>query len=69
MGLSPLATFGVTLVLGLPVILALCYGFHLFFEAPFLRHRDMSAFRSMPLVGRLPLRRIRRGAAVARAPG
>ena len=50
MHLSPLATFTVTLVLGLPVILALCYGFHLLFEAPFLRQRGLSALRTMPLV-------------------
>jgi peptidoglycan/LPS O-acetylase OafA/YrhL len=50
MDLSALATFGLTLVLGLPVILALCYGFHLLFEAPFLRRRDLSALRTLPIV-------------------
>jgi peptidoglycan/LPS O-acetylase OafA/YrhL len=55
--LSPLATFGLTLVLGLPVILALCYGFHLLFEAPFLRHRDFSALRTLPVVRLIPWRR------------
>jgi peptidoglycan/LPS O-acetylase OafA/YrhL len=50
MDLSPLATFGVTLAVGLPLILMLCYGFHLLFEAPFLRHRGWEAFRTMPLV-------------------
>jgi hypothetical protein len=38
------------IVVGMPVILACCWGFHLMFEAPFLRHRDMSALRDMPLV-------------------
>ena len=50
MDVSPLATFGLTVVVGMPVILAFCWGFHLLFEAPFLRHRDMSAVRDMPLV-------------------
>ena len=54
MDLSPLVTFGLTLALGLPVILALCYGFHLLFEAPFLRHRDLSALRTLPILRRLP---------------
>jgi peptidoglycan/LPS O-acetylase OafA/YrhL len=48
--LSPLATFGLTLVLGLPLILALCYGFHRVFEAPFLYRRDISALRAMPIL-------------------
>jgi peptidoglycan/LPS O-acetylase OafA/YrhL len=50
MDLSPLATFGMSLALGLPVILALCYGFHLLFEAPFLRHRSLSALRTLPVL-------------------
>jgi peptidoglycan/LPS O-acetylase OafA/YrhL len=54
MDLSPLATFGATLVLGLPVILALCYGFHLLFEAPFLRRRDFGALRTLPILRLLP---------------
>jgi peptidoglycan/LPS O-acetylase OafA/YrhL len=54
MHLSPAATFGVTLVLGLPVILALCYGFHLLFEAPFLHHRNFSALRTLPIMRLLP---------------
>jgi peptidoglycan/LPS O-acetylase OafA/YrhL len=49
MDLSPFATFAITLALGLPVILALSYGFHLLFEAPFLRHRDLSALRTLPI--------------------
>jgi len=54
MDLSPLTTFGATLVLGLPVILALCYGFHLLFEAPFLRRRDFGALRTLPILRLLP---------------
>jgi peptidoglycan/LPS O-acetylase OafA/YrhL len=54
MGLSPLATFGVTVAIGLPVILALCYGFHLAFEAPFLRRRDLSALWTLPILRALP---------------
>jgi peptidoglycan/LPS O-acetylase OafA/YrhL len=57
MDLSPLATFAVTLVIGLPVILAFCYGFHLLFEAPFLRHRSFSALRTLPIVRLIPARR------------
>lgn len=49
LALSPLATFGLTVALGMPVILALSYGFHLLFEAPFLHRRGWSALRSMPL--------------------
>jgi peptidoglycan/LPS O-acetylase OafA/YrhL len=51
MGVSPLGTFALTLVLGLPVILGLCYGFHLLFEAPFLRTRSLSALRALPILG------------------
>ena len=54
MDLPPLATFGLTLALGLPVILALSYGFHLLFEAPFLRHRDLRALRTLPILRLLP---------------
>jgi peptidoglycan/LPS O-acetylase OafA/YrhL len=50
MDLSPLATFGVTLAFGLPLILAFTYGFHLVFEAPFLRNRSLSALRTLPIV-------------------
>ena len=50
MGVSPLGTFALTLVLGLPVILGLCYAFHLLFEAPFLRTRSLSALRTLPIV-------------------
>lgn len=54
MDLSPLATFGLTLALGLPVILALCYAFHRAFEAPFLRRRDLGALWTLPLLRLLP---------------
>jgi peptidoglycan/LPS O-acetylase OafA/YrhL len=50
MDLPPLATFGLTLAIGLPVVLALCYGFHLLFEAPFLRNRNLSALRTLPIL-------------------
>jgi peptidoglycan/LPS O-acetylase OafA/YrhL len=50
MDLSQLATFGVTLAFGLPLILAFTYGFHLAFEAPFLRNRSLSALRTLPIV-------------------
>jgi peptidoglycan/LPS O-acetylase OafA/YrhL len=49
MDMSPLATFGLSIALGLPVVLMLCYGFHLLFEAPFLRNRGWSALRTMPI--------------------
>jgi peptidoglycan/LPS O-acetylase OafA/YrhL len=52
--LSPLATFGVMLAVGLPLILACCYGFHLLFEAPFLGRRDLSALRTLPIIRVLP---------------
>ncbi len=38
MDTSPIVTFGLTVALGLPVILGVCYAFHLGFEAPFLGH-------------------------------
>jgi peptidoglycan/LPS O-acetylase OafA/YrhL len=50
LGLPPLATFAVTLALGFPLILAICYGFHLLFEAPFLRHRDFGSIRNTAIV-------------------
>jgi peptidoglycan/LPS O-acetylase OafA/YrhL len=67
MDLSPLATFGATLAFGLPVILALCYGFHLLFEAPFLKRRDLGALRTLPILRLLP-RRSRRTPAPVVAP-
>jgi hypothetical protein len=54
LALAPLATFGLTIALGLPVILAACYGFHLLFEAPFLRHRSLSALRELPILRLVP---------------
>jgi peptidoglycan/LPS O-acetylase OafA/YrhL len=55
--LAPLARFGVTVAIGLPVILALAYGFHLLFEAPFMRHRSLSALRSLPVARSFSRRR------------
>jgi peptidoglycan/LPS O-acetylase OafA/YrhL len=48
MDIPPLAQFASLLLIGVPVVLALCYGFHLVFEAPFLRHRGVGALRQMP---------------------
>jgi peptidoglycan/LPS O-acetylase OafA/YrhL len=48
MGIPAPAEFALMLAIGLPVVLVLCYGFHLVFEAPFLRHRGVSAFRHVP---------------------
>jgi peptidoglycan/LPS O-acetylase OafA/YrhL len=59
---SPLATFWLSIAFGLPVVLALCYGFHLLFEAPFLRNRGWSAVRTMPIVRMLSKRTTREGA-------
>jgi len=53
MDLSPVATYGVSLAIGLPAILAVSYGFHLLFEAPFMRTRSLSALRTMPIFRRL----------------
>jgi peptidoglycan/LPS O-acetylase OafA/YrhL len=50
MEVPALVQFSLFLVIGLPVVLVLCYGFHLLFEAPFLRYRDMQALRSLPIV-------------------
>lgn len=58
--LAALPTFALGVAIGMPVILACCYGFHLLFEAPFLHHRDASALRAMPLV-----RLVRRGSPAA----
>jgi peptidoglycan/LPS O-acetylase OafA/YrhL len=49
LNLPPLVTFAVFLCVGLPIVLAVCYGFHLLFEAPFLRRRDMDALRALPM--------------------
>jgi len=65
MALPPLAAFFALLAIGVPVVLAVCYGFHLLFEAPFLRYRDTRSLRALPVAAlRLP----RRGAAVVRSP-
>ena len=50
MDLPPLATFGAGLVLGVPLILACSYSFHLVFEAPFLRNRSPSVLRTLPIL-------------------
>lgn len=54
MDTSPIVTFGLTIALGLPVILGLCYAFHLGFEAPFLRHRDIRALWTLPILRWFP---------------
>jgi len=65
MALPPLAAFFALLAIGVPVVLAVCYGFHLLFEAPFLRYRDTRSLRALPVAAlRLP----RRGAPVVRSP-
>ena len=73
MELSPLATFALSLVLGLPLILAFCYGFHLVFEAPFLRQRHLRAIKTMPVVRLWPQwqerRRARAEAPAEEVPG
>jgi peptidoglycan/LPS O-acetylase OafA/YrhL len=58
MNAAPLARFAVLLFVAIPVVLVVCYGFYLMFEAPFLAHRDASAFRAMPIVR--AARRLRR---------
>ncbi len=67
MDLPPLAAFAVMLVVGLPLVLAFCFGFHLLFEAPFLRHRSFSALRTLPIVRLIPGRR-RQAATIAATP-
>jgi peptidoglycan/LPS O-acetylase OafA/YrhL len=53
MDIPALARFGLLLAIGLPLVLALSYAFHLMFEAPFLRHRGVRAFREVPGVQRI----------------
>jgi peptidoglycan/LPS O-acetylase OafA/YrhL len=53
MHLAPLVTFALLLVVAVPTILVICYGFHLMFEAPFLKVRSVSALRLMPIIGPL----------------
>ena len=62
-GLSGVAEFALFLVVGLPLVLILSYGFHLLFEAPFLRYRDMRALRALP-IARIRLPRPRRSVAL-----
>ena len=57
LGLPPVAHFAALVTVGLPAVLAVCWGFHLLFEAPFLRCRDMRSLRAVPLARvRLPRR-------------
>jgi peptidoglycan/LPS O-acetylase OafA/YrhL len=64
LGLSSLEQFAVLVAFGVPVILGLCYGFHLLFEKPFLRYRSFRALRELPPVrALLRLRRPRRAPA------
>ena len=51
--LPPLVGFSALLFIGLPIILAFSYGFHLIFEAPFIRHRSWSALGIRPRAMRL----------------
>jgi peptidoglycan/LPS O-acetylase OafA/YrhL len=48
LGIPALAKFGLLVVVGLPLVLVLCYAFHLVFEAPFLRQRGRRALREIP---------------------
>jgi peptidoglycan/LPS O-acetylase OafA/YrhL len=45
------ARFAALLVVGLPLVLALSYAFHLAFEAPFLRRRDLPRLRRERVAG------------------
>jgi peptidoglycan/LPS O-acetylase OafA/YrhL len=65
MALPPLAQFFVMLAIGLPAVLAVCYGFHLLFEAPFLRYRDIRSLRALPIA---KLSRLKRPTAVLPSP-
>ena len=49
LGLAPVAHFAALVAIGVPVVLVVCYAFHLLFEAPFLRYRDMRSLRAIPL--------------------
>jgi peptidoglycan/LPS O-acetylase OafA/YrhL len=56
-GLTGVPEFALFLVIGLPLVLIVAYGFHLLFEAPFLRYRDMRSLRELPIARiRLPRR-------------
>jgi peptidoglycan/LPS O-acetylase OafA/YrhL len=57
MHLAPLAAFTLLIVVAVPAIVVLCYGFHLLFEAPFLHRRDLRALREIPIVEKLVVRR------------
>jgi peptidoglycan/LPS O-acetylase OafA/YrhL len=62
LGLPPVAHFAALVAVGVPAVLAVCWGFHLLFEAPFLRHRDMGSLRALAV--RIP-RVVRRRPALA----
>jgi len=49
LGLPSVAHFAVLVTVGVPAVLAVCWGFHLLFEAPFLRYRDLRSLRGVPL--------------------
>jgi peptidoglycan/LPS O-acetylase OafA/YrhL len=67
LGLAPVAHFAALVAIGVPAVLAVSWGFHLLFEAPFLRHRDMRSLRAVAL--RLPrLAAGRRRPAIPAAP-
>jgi peptidoglycan/LPS O-acetylase OafA/YrhL len=57
LALPPVAHFAALVAIGLPAVLAVCWGFHLLFEAPFLRHRDLRSLRALPLPRLGPARR------------
>ena len=59
--LDPLLAWSILLAVGLPIVILLCYGFHLVFERPFLHYRSLGALREMPLVRRLLRARARPG--------
>jgi peptidoglycan/LPS O-acetylase OafA/YrhL len=48
MDVSPLAKLALLISVGLPVILAISYGFHLVFEKPFLYRRDVASLKTLP---------------------
>jgi peptidoglycan/LPS O-acetylase OafA/YrhL len=50
LNLAPVAKYGIFLAIGLPIVLALSYAFHLLFEAPFLQIREWRALRTLPAV-------------------
>jgi peptidoglycan/LPS O-acetylase OafA/YrhL len=67
-GLSTQGQFLLTVAIGVPSILAFSYGFHLLFEAPFLRRRSLAGLREIPGVRALASRTHRAHAEDARTP-